>query len=173
MNNPGRQFSAVPPRDLQGAMSRLVTGVVLATSFSAEGPVGMTINSFTSITFEPPTVLICLNTRNRGYETVNGSGVFAVNILGGSHATVAQLFATPGLSQQERFSNIEWEKRATGAPVIVGAAAWLDCQVADVQHMGTHGLFFGRVVAAGEDELDETPLAYYQRKMHPLAAPRS
>ncbi|RGE20050.1 flavin reductase family protein [Leucobacter sp. wl10] len=161
-------YSAVNPHDLRGAMSRLVTGVVLATARTEEGPVGMTINSFTSITLDPATVLICLNTRNRGYEAVKEAGAYCVNILGGSHGKIAQLFATPGMSQEERFSRVEWEPRVTGAPVVTGAAAWMDCRVVDLQHRGTHGLFFGEVVAAGQDELDETPLAYYQRDMYPL-----
>lgn len=165
--------STVNPHDLRGAMSRLVTGVVLATARSTEGPVGMTINSFTSITLEPATVLICLNSRNRGYDAVKEAGAYGINILGGSHAKIAQLFATPGLSQEERFRRIDWEPRVTGAPIVSGAAAWMDCKVVDVQHMGTHGLFFAEVIAAGQDELDEAPLAYYQRRMHPLAAPRA
>lgn len=164
-------YSQVNPNDLRGAMSRLVTGVVLATTMDAEGPVGMTINSFTSVTLDPATVLICLNTRNRGYEAVKEAGFYGVNILGGSHGKVAQLFATPGLSQDERFGRVTWERKVTGSPIVSGAAAWLDCEVVDVQHMGTHGLFFGTVVAAGQDELDETPLAYYQRNMYPLKHP--
>ena len=60
--------AGVNQNDLRAAMSRLVTGVVVATAKTPSGPVGMTINSFTSITLEPATVLICLNTRNRGYE---------------------------------------------------------------------------------------------------------
>jgi flavin reductase (DIM6/NTAB) family NADH-FMN oxidoreductase RutF len=165
--------SIVNQNDLRAAMSRLVTGVVIATARTAEGPVGMTINSFTSITLEPATVLICLNTRNRGYDAVLESGSYAVNILGGSHARIATLFATPGLSQEERFRLVQSSSMVTGSPIITGAAAWMDCRVNDVQHVGTHGLFFGEVVAAGQDELDEVPLAYYQRDMYPLQKPQN
>lgn len=165
--------AGVNQNDLRAAMSRLVTGVVVATAKTQSGPVGMTINSFTSITLEPATVLICLNTRNRGYEAVKESGSYAVNILAGSHRWIATLFATPGLSQEDRFRQVEVDSRSTGSPIIAGAAAWMDCRVVDVQHMGTHGLFFGEVIAAAQDELDEVPLAYYQRAMYPLNIPSS
>lgn len=167
-----KHHSAVNPYDLRGAMSRLVTGVVLATTHTKEGPVGMTVNSFTSITLDPATVLICVNTRNRGYEAIKEARGYGVNILGGSHGNIAQRFARPGLSQEDRFSNVSWVTKITGSPIVDGAAAWMDCRVVDIQHMGTHGLFFGEVVAAGQDELDESPLAYYQRDMYPLAGPR-
>ncbi|MFT4211931.1 MAG: flavin reductase family protein [Microbacterium sp.] len=153
-------------------MSRLVTGVVVATTKGAEGPVGMTINSFTSITFAPATVLICLNMKNRGYQEVLDSGVYAANILAGSHRWIAELFATPGMSHQQRFERVDHSPRLTGSPIIQGAAAWMDCRVVDVERRGTHGLFFAEVVAAGQDEFDEVPLAYYQRAMYPLQVPQ-
>lgn len=160
-----------PLADLRAAMSRMVTGVVVATTSTPDGPVGMTLNSFTSISLDPPIVLICLNTRNRGYQAITDSGTYAVNILAGSHRWIAELFATPGLSQETRFARVDHRPRLTTAPVFAGSAAWLDCVVTQVQHMGTHGLFFARVVAAGQDEFDEVPLAYYRRAMYPLAVP--
>jgi flavin reductase (DIM6/NTAB) family NADH-FMN oxidoreductase RutF len=157
--------------DVRAAMSRVVTGVVVATTRFQDEPVGMTINSFTSVTLDPPIVLICLNTTNRGYTAIVESGGYALNVLAGSHRWIATLFATPGLSNQERFRQVEHHDTVTGAPVIAEAAAWMDCRVVDLQHVGTHGLFFGQVVAAAQDELDEVPLAYYRREMYPLRLP--
>ncbi|MFT3874191.1 MAG: flavin reductase family protein [Nocardioides sp.] len=159
--------------DVREAMSRLVTGVVVATTQTRKGPFGMTINSLTSITFEPPIVLICLNTANRGYQAILESGSYAANILGGSHQWIARRFATPGLSNKQRFDGVETRVATTGSPIIRAAAGWLDCRVVDIQYLGTHGLFFGQVAAAAQDELDEVPLAYYQRKMYPLGVPES
>lgn len=161
-------MTAVNAHDVRAAMSRLVTGVIVATTQADSEPVGITINSFTSITFDPPTVLICINTHNRAYDAVKQSRSYAVNVLGGSHGQIATLFATPGLSQTARFRQVDHGSAVTGAPVIKGAASWMDCRVVDLQHKGTHGLFFGEVAAAGEDELTEAPLAYYQRDMYPL-----
>lgn len=157
--------------DVRAAMSRIVSGVAVATTKDVDGPAGMTISSFISITLDPPTVLICLNTSNRGYAAVRRAGCYAVNVLAGSHRWIAALFATPGLANDERFRRVEHRTVATGSPILAGAAAWMDCAVTEVNHIGTHGLFFGRVIAAGQDELDEVPLAYYQREMYPLRPP--
>ncbi|MQY26144.1 flavin reductase family protein [Nocardia aurantia] len=160
--------SGLTDLDVREAMARLVTGVTVVTTHGADGDAGTTINSFTMITLEPPTVMICLNTRNRGYAAVAESGRFAVNVLSGSQAWIAELFATPGLSQHERFARLDTTRAGTGCPIIAGAASWLDCTVTEARRIGTHGVFFAEVKDAGVDRLDEVPLVYFRRSMHPL-----
>lgn len=160
--------SMVNQDDIRQAMGRLPTGVVVATSIDDEGPVGMTINSFTSVTFTPPRVLICLNRNNRGYRAIERSGVYAINILGGSQEDIARRFATPGLEQAARFRGIGLQTGVTGSPLLDGAAAWLDCCVTECYEAGTHGVFFADVLAANHDAWEEAPLIYYRRGMQPL-----
>ncbi len=160
--------SIVSQDDLRQAMSRLPTGVVVVTSFEECGPVGMTINSFTSVSFAPPRVLICLNRNSRGYFAIEKSGVYAINILGGSQQEIARRFATPGLDQAARFQGIGQLTGITGSPLIEGASAWLDCCVTHIYPAGTHGVFFADVLGANHDTWDETPLIYYRRDMQPL-----
>ncbi|MFT4012842.1 MAG: flavin reductase family protein [Paracoccus sp. (in: a-proteobacteria)] len=160
--------SIVSAEDLRQAMSRLPTGVVVASSFDDDGPVGMTINSFTSVCFVPPRVLICLNRNSRGYAAIEKSGVYAINILGGSQEDIAIRFATPGLDQATRFRGIGLQTGITGSPLIEGASAWLDCCVTDIYQAGTHGVFFADVLGANHDTWDEMPLVYYRRGMQPL-----
>ena len=158
----------VGQRQLRDVMSRYITGVSVVTTVTPSGPTGITVNSFTSVALEPPTVLVCLNRDSRIYGPVSESGCYAINVLGGSQAELAKRFAAPGLSNEDRFRWLELSRAITGSPLIVDSAAWLDCRVKNVFHVGIHGIFIGAVLAAGTDAAEEQPLAYYQRWMGSL-----
>jgi flavin reductase (DIM6/NTAB) family NADH-FMN oxidoreductase RutF len=153
---------------LREAMSRLITGVAVVTTHIPEGNVGITVSSFTSVSLEPPTVLVCLNTAGRAYSAILAVGSYAVNILGGSQAWLAKRFATPGISQEERFRELDLLTSLTGSPLIEGSVAWLDCRVRHNYRVGTHGIVVAEVVAAGIDPGGEAPLTYYQRVLEPF-----
>lgn len=158
----------VEQREFQRVMSRYITGVSVVTTTGPGGPLGLTVNSFTSVSLEPATVLVCLNCAGRVYHAVEASGCYAINILGGAQARLASRFAHPGLDHAERFRWLELEQAVTGCPLIIGSAAWLDCRVRDKQDVHTHGIFIADVVAAGTDPWQEAPLLYYQRSMAPM-----
>lgn len=158
----------VDQRQLQEVMARYITGVAIVTSTTPQGPVGLTVSSFTSVSFEPPTVLACMNRSGRVYHAVSSSRCYAINVLAGSQAALARRFALPGLDQGERFQWLEIEQAMTGSPLIMGCAAWLDCRLDRVYDVGTHGIFIGEVLAAGIDTWEEAPLMYHQRAMGPL-----
>jgi flavin reductase (DIM6/NTAB) family NADH-FMN oxidoreductase RutF len=153
---------------LRAVMARYVTGVAVVTALSSEGPIGATVNSFTSVTLDPPTVLVCLHTGGRACAAVLTAGTYAINILSGSQGHLAHRFATPGLSEAERFRWLDVNYAITGSPLIVGASAWLDCRLRESFVVGTHRILLGDVLAAGTDPLGEAPLLYYQRAMRAL-----
>jgi 3-hydroxy-9,10-secoandrosta-1,3,5(10)-triene-9,17-dione monooxygenase reductase component len=158
----------VDPSMLREAMSRLVTGVAVVTARAPEGNIGLTVSSFTSVSLEPPTVLVCLNTAGRAYAAIIAAGSYAVNILGGSHGWLAKRFSVPGLGQDERFRDLDLFTSLTGSPLVEGTVAWLDCAVRHDYKVGTHGIVVAEVMAAGIDAGGEVPLAYYQRALEPF-----
>jgi flavin reductase (DIM6/NTAB) family NADH-FMN oxidoreductase RutF len=158
----------VDERALREVMGRYITGVSIVTTVSPEGPLGTTVNSFTSVSLDPPTVLVCLNRQSRTYEPVMAAGCNAINILGGSQAELARRFANNRLSAEERFRWLELRRAITSSPLIADSAAWLDCRVREVFEVGTHGIVVGDVVAAGTDPSEEPPLANHERRMGPL-----
>jgi flavin reductase (DIM6/NTAB) family NADH-FMN oxidoreductase RutF len=150
---------------LRSVMARYLTGVSIVT---APGPVGMTASSFTSVSVQPPTVLVCLHADSGVRRAISEAGCYAINMLGGSQARLARRFAERGLDQEERFRWLELEHGITGCPLIAGAAAWLDCRLRDELTVATHVIAIGEVLAAGADPCGEAPLAYHERSLGPL-----
>jgi flavin reductase (DIM6/NTAB) family NADH-FMN oxidoreductase RutF len=150
---------------LRSVMARYLTGVSIVT---APGPLGITANSFTSVSIEPPTVLVCLHADSPVRHAIAEAGCYAINMLGGSQARLARRFAQRGLDHGERFRWLELEQGITGSPLIVGAAAWLDCRLQQEFAVATHVVAIGEVLAAGADPSGEAPLAFHERALGPL-----
>lgn len=150
---------------LRSVMARYLTGVSIVT---APGPVGITANSFTSVSVEPPTVLVCLHAESVVRRVISEAGCYAINMLGGSQARLARRFAQRGLDHGERFRWLDLEHGITGSPLIAGAAAWLDCRLQQEFAVATHVIVIGEVLAAGADPCGEAPLAFHERALGPL-----
>jgi flavin reductase (DIM6/NTAB) family NADH-FMN oxidoreductase RutF len=153
---------------LRSVMARYLTGVSIVTAPGPFGPVGLTASSFTSVAVHPPTVLVCLHADSGVRRAISEAGCYAINMLGGSQARLARRFAERGLDQAERFRWLELEHGITGSPLIVGAAAWLDCRLREEFTVATHTIAIGEVLAAGADPCGEAPLAYHERALGPL-----
>jgi flavin reductase (DIM6/NTAB) family NADH-FMN oxidoreductase RutF len=154
---------------LRDVMSRCITSVSVVTTLTEDDrATGATVNSFTSVALEPPTVLVCLHRAGRVSVAVQRSGCYAINILSGSQAGLARRFATPALDDEQRFRWLELNYAVTGCPLLAGASAWLDCYVGERFSIGTHDIYVGQVVAAAADVAGEAPLMYHRRTMGPL-----
>ncbi|MDJ0933112.1 MAG: flavin reductase [Breoghania sp.] len=108
-------------------MSRLSATVNLITSDGPEGRHGMTASAVSSVTDDPPTLLVCVNQQNRSHDRFNANGKLCVNVLGDRHQEIAGLFASRG--SDERFSKGEWITLQTGAPVLQDAIVAFDCRI--------------------------------------------
>ena len=126
--------------------------VAIVTAPGPLGPVGMTASSFTSVSVEPPTVLVCLHADSAVRRVISEAGCYAINMLGGSQAKLARRFARE-VDHAERFRWLELEQGITGSPLIAGAAAWLDCRLQQEFAVATHVIAIGEVLAAGADGL--------------------
>jgi flavin reductase (DIM6/NTAB) family NADH-FMN oxidoreductase RutF len=154
---------------LRKTMRQWSTGVTIVTTAAGDERAGMTVSSFTSVSLEPPTVLVCLNKDAYAHDLVKRSGVFAISMLGVGQDWLSNRFAGLDPNVTDRFEGLELITGETGSPLLPGAIAWLDCRVKSTHDTSTHTVFFGEVVFAGNDP-ERAPLVYYNRGYHALVA---
>lgn len=145
------------PAELRGVFGRFTTGVTVITTLTARGPVGMTANSFTPVSLEPPLVLFCVSRRSQLCEPFATARSFAVNVLADTQRPLSARFAAPGY---DRFGDTPWRPGHTGVPLLPGALAVVECETAEVLPGGDHVIVLGRVVAVGVAPAGE-PLVFY------------
>ena len=153
--------------EFKKALQLWASGVsVVTTSSEKFGVQGMTVTAFTSVSVEPPQILVCLNTQADTVEGITYSQHFAVNVLSTGQQDVSNQFAG-GSSQQDRFANTPWQIGETGMPVLTESLMSLECKVVDQVKAGTHWIVIGEVQNAvcrsGE------PLLYYRGAYRQLA----
>ena len=132
-------------RALRDAFGAFLTGVTVVTTHNDEGaPIGFTANSFTSVSLDPPLLLVCLARTSRNYATLTGARGFAVNILAEDQKDVSNTFARP---VEDRFAAVNWKKGPFGSPVFADVAAWFDCAMHELVDAGDHVILIGRIEA--------------------------
>jgi 3-hydroxy-9,10-secoandrosta-1,3,5(10)-triene-9,17-dione monooxygenase reductase component len=146
----GRRF-----RDVLG---RFCTGVTVVTSMSGDQPVGMTCQSFTSVSLDPPLVLFCPAKTSRAWPRIHRAGFFCVNLLSHDQLELSDGFAATGA---DKFAGVPWRPSATGAPLLEGVLGWVDCTVYAVHEAGDHYVVIGRVMDLGVEEAPH-PLLFYK-----------
>jgi len=147
----------VSPQVFLRACAQFATGVAIVSVLDSAGsPHGMTVNSFTSVSLEPPLVLVCIDHKARILEPLKNSEFFAINILRESQEALSRRFARPG---EDRFGVVEWYPGETGAPLLPGVLATLECAVFQRLAAGDHTILIGKVVSAIRHE--GRPLLYF------------
>jgi flavin reductase (DIM6/NTAB) family NADH-FMN oxidoreductase RutF len=143
-------------RALRDAFGAFLTGVTVVTTVDDAGaPIGFTANSFTSVSLDPPLLLVCLAKTSRNYATLTCAKGFGVNILSEGQKDVSNTFARP---VEDRFASVQWQNGPFGSPVFADVAAWFDCAMQDVVDAGDHVILLGRV--EGFDNTGKTGLGY-------------
>ena len=134
---------ALDPRALRDAFGAFPTGVTVVTACDQTGsPVGFTANSFTSVSLDPPLLLVCLAKTSRNYATMTSAAHFAINVLSETQKDVSNTFARP---VEDRFASVDWSKGSAGCPLFSGVAAWFECAMEEVIDAGDHVILMGRV----------------------------
>ena len=142
-------------------MSLLTTAVNVITTEGSAGTHGFTASAVCSVTDTPPTLLVCMNQTSRSHAHFIENKTLSVNVLGAQHESISNAFASK-LSSQERFEYGSWSQLKTGAPVLEDALVSFDCEIEDIQQVGTHSVFMCRVVAIRQSEQEES-LVYFNR----------
>jgi flavin reductase (DIM6/NTAB) family NADH-FMN oxidoreductase RutF len=158
---------SVDEQEFKNALKLWASGVTVVTSKTQKhGVKGMTATSFSSVSLDPPQVLVCINKSADTGDAVLESKTFAINILKENQSEISNQFAG-SVSQEERFGNVNWHEGETGAPVIDDALASIECIVVQQVQAGTHWVIIGEVqsVACRSGK----PLMYYNSAYYGLS----
>lgn len=156
-------------KELRDALGLFATGVCIATTMDGDEPVGITINSFSSVSLEPALVLFSAARRLRSFGAFQRAQGFAINVLGRHQEALSVRFACAG---EDKWRGLAAQRGAHGGLIIPGALASFDCRLHAAYDGGDHMIFVGEV--AGIHVLsDADPLIYYRSKYRDLIAPAS
>ena len=152
------EFSGV---DFRQALGAFATGVTVITTRGEDHLFGMTANAFSSVSLDPPLILVCVISGTTGAEVIEQNQRFAVNILGSHQEPISRYFASKDRPRGlEAFDEIPHSTAVTGSPVIDGAAGYLDCRLHAAHDAGDHVIFIGEVLAIAH-EPDVEPLVFH------------
>ena len=137
--------------------SRFATGIAIVTIADIGGqPFGITVNSFTSVSCAPPLVLVCVDYRSSILSHFRNAAFYGINVLSDSQGDLSIRFSQKEL---DRFENVDWQHGRSGAPILDGVLAQMECRVTQTVEAGDHAIFIGEVIAARFREGD--PLLYF------------
>ncbi len=145
------------------AMRRAVSGVSIVTTSGDFGRYGLTVSSMTSVSAEPPMLLVCVNKSSIAHDAIARNGRFTINVLAAQQQSLAASFAgSDAYGPAYDFCSDAWTVSSSGLPQLVNPAAFFECELDTAVTAGTHSIFIGRVTRA--HGADETPLAYANRE---------
>jgi len=149
--------ASVTPEEFRKACGRFATGITIATVLDAAGaPHGLTVNSFSSVSLDPPMGLFCLGHAVSLIDMFRTSAYFGINVLSEAQRPLSDRFARKGC---DRFEGVPWISGQTGVPLIPDALAWMEFVVEQKVPAGDHDIFVGKMVRASVTE--GNPLLYF------------
>lgn len=149
----------VNPTELRAVLGAFATGIAVVTTRDAQGAQrAITVNSFSSVSLDPPLILFCLDKAAFHYEGFASAEAFAVNILSAGQEALSNRFASEA---EDGFEDLETEALATGSPILAGALAALDCRREAAHDAGDHQILIGRVAALRAPRAAD-PLLYFR-----------
>ena len=137
-------------------MGMFATGVTVVSTRMGDETWGMTANAVTSLSLDPPLVLVAVDKKSQSHTNFSEGGCFAMNILSAAQREISDRFAFTG---PKDFSNLEFKTAITGAPILHDTLGWVDCQLKEILAGGDHDIFIGEIVAGELGEGD--PLLYF------------
>lgn len=153
-----KSFPHVAPEHYRAILGHFCSGVTIVTAEGADGPVGFTCQSFSALSLDPPLVLVCPGKGSSSWPRIEAAGSFCVNVLAADQEEVGRGFAMRGA---DKFAGVGWKAGPfTGAPVIEGSLAWIECSLQSVLDGGDHVIAVGRVLDLGA--VDAKPLLFFR-----------
>lgn len=145
--------------EFRSVLGRFASGVTIVTASTVNGPVGMTLQSFTALSLRPPLVLFAPAKTSKAWPLIHRTGHFTVNLLATDQEDLSTTFA---ISQADKFAGVDWAPSAQhGDPHLPGCIGWIDCAVHNVHAEGDHYIVVGRVLELVEGEASD-PLLFYR-----------
>lgn len=143
MNTDRSAGPAVDGARFRQVLGHFPTGVTVITAASPDGPVGLAVGSFFSVSLDPPLVAFCAAKTSTSYPNLEAAGHFAVNVLAEDQEAVSRIFASSGA---DKFAGLGHKPSPiSGSPVLAGVLAWIDCDLDAVHEAGDHWIVVGRV----------------------------
>ena len=152
-------------RAFRDTLGRYPTGVAIIAAATADGPAGLAVNSFTSVSLDPPLVAFCPMLTSTSWAQLRPVGGFAVSLLADAHEPVSRRFSQKGV---DRFDGAAWTASPEGHPVLADAIGWLDTIVESITPAGDHEMVIARVTAWGRGE-EREPLVFFGGRYRALA----
>lgn len=147
------------PEEFRSVLGHYPTGVALVTAVGADGePIGMIVGSFTSVSLDPPLVAYLPMKSSSTFARLRGAESFCVNVLGADQEDSCRTFARRG---ENKFAGVSWRPAPSGAPILDGAVAWIDCTQHSVTEAGDHYIVLGEVTSLGVEK-PAAPLLFFQ-----------
>ena len=160
--NPSGDVATVTSEAFLSAMRHAVTAVSIVTTNGETGELGITASAFSSVSAEPPLVLVCIKRQSQIEGMIRRNGVFCINVLSAGQSELANAFAGRSeIIEPYDFSAAQWTLGITGARRLMGATASFECEMYNAIEAGTHSILIGRVIGLLASE--EIPLAYQNR----------
>jgi flavin reductase (DIM6/NTAB) family NADH-FMN oxidoreductase RutF/pimeloyl-ACP methyl ester carboxylesterase len=164
-HQPPQYVSGSDSRTLRDAMGCFATGITVVTTLDeAKTPIGLTVNSFSSVSLDPPLVSVCLDNHAGSLDVFRAAQSFAINVLHTGQQSISNLFASKGV---DRFAGVDWSTWERNVPIIEGSLASFECIKKDMIIQGDHSIFIGEVVRA-KFEPHRDPLLYFGGKYRRL-----
>ena len=151
----------ITPQLFKAAMGQLASGVSIITMHAEGEDHGFTASSITSVSLEPMLVLVCVVKTQRSHVLIEQTRHFAVNILSAAQVELGARFASS--QARDRFGGLTVSRAVTGAPILAGSLAWVDCRLHDTLPGGDHSIFLGEVLS-GAAPGGGDPLVYCNRQ---------
>lgn len=152
-------MAAIDPTEYRRTLGSYPTGVVIVTADTVDGPVGLAIGSFSSVSLDPPLVGFLPDKGSTSWPKIQSTGAFCVNVLAGDQLPVCEAFASRG---GDKYTSVTWRTASTGAPVLDGVLAWIDCTIERVDQAGDHFFVLGRVEEMAVERDDVGPLLFFR-----------
>lgn len=149
------------PQHFRYVLGRVPTSVVVVTAVDAAGPVGMAVSTFTSVSLDPPLVGFLAAASSTSFPRIRAAGCFCTNVLSASQQEVCLAFAASG---GDKFAGLNWRPAGSGAPLLDGVVAWIDCDIAAVYRLGDHFIVLGAV--RGLDVCSDAPPLLFHRGVY-------
>ena len=152
------------PQELRRVLGHFATGVTVITTRDKDGvPFGLTANAFTSLSLNPPLVVVCVDKTAQCYGCFHESKVFAVNVLSEDQEELSRRFAT---KNSAKFAGVEWHEGNNGAALIEGAMGHIECRIVQTHDGGDHTIMVGEIVSASAS--GDRPLLFFKGKYQRL-----
>ena len=160
------RHTGVTPEHFRDTLGHFASGVTIVTALSDNQPIGLTVQSFCSVSLHPPLVLVCPSKTSTSWPSIATAGAFCVNVLSEEQEACSRVLSRSGT---DKFSTVAYDLTpATLSPRIIGASAWLDCEISAIHDGGDHHVVIARVVDLDADHTAR-PLTFWRGSYAKLA----